>query len=98
MATKIRLTRCGRKNRAYYRVVVADSRCARDGKFIEIIGTYQPVEEPPVIKIDEERALKWLMDGAKPSDTVRSLMHKCGILEKFHQARYSKKEELKADA
>ena len=92
MSTKIRLTRCGRRNKAYYRVVVADERRARDGRFIEIIGTYQPVEKPPVIKIDEERALKWLNDGAIPSETVRSLMKKLGIMEKFHNARFGKKE------
>ena len=93
MSTKIRLTRCGRRNRAYFRVVVADSRKARDGRFIEILGCYQPVENPPKIEIDEERALKWLEKGALPSQTVRSLFRKLGILQKFHQMRYRKKAE-----
>jgi len=93
LSTKIRLTRCGRRNRAYFRVVVADSRKARDGRFIEILGCYQPVENPPRLEIDEERALMWLKKGALPSDTVRSLFRKLGILQKYHQMRYGKKPE-----
>lgn len=93
MSTKIRLARVGRRNRAYFRVVVADSRRARDGRCIEILGRYQPIENPPRIEINEERALEWLKRGAKPSDTVRSLMRKLGILKKFHELRYGKKTE-----
>lgn len=91
MATRIRLTRCGRRNLAYYRIVVADQRKQRDGRFIEIIGHYQPVETPPRLEIDEARALDWLLKGALPSDTVKSLFRQKGILEKFHTLRYGKK-------
>ena len=79
---KIRLRRMGRKNRPSYRVVVADGRSPRDGKFIEIIGHYNPLTEPATISIDEERALKWLRHGAQPTDTVRSLLNKLGIMDK----------------
>ncbi|MCL6615649.1 MAG: 30S ribosomal protein S16, partial [Anoxybacillus ayderensis] len=71
-------------------IVVADSRSPRDGRFIETIGTYNPLTEPAEIKINEELALKWLQNGAKPSDTVRNLLSKQGILEKFHNLKYGK--------
>jgi small subunit ribosomal protein S16 len=90
MAVKIRLKRMGAKKKPFYRIVVADSRSPRDGRFIESIGTYNPVAEPAEIKIDEELALKWLQNGAKPSDTVRNLLSKQGILEKFHNLKYGK--------
>ncbi|BBW96713.1 MULTISPECIES: 30S ribosomal protein S16 [Geobacillus] len=90
MAVKIRLKRMGAKKKPFYRIVVADSRSPRDGRFIETIGTYDPVAEPAQINIDEELALKWLQNGAKPSDTVRSLLSKQGILEKFHHLKYGK--------
>ena len=83
MVTKIRLMRFGRKKRPFYRIVVADSRVARDGAFIEIIGTYNPLPQEIELKIDEDKALKWLSVGAIPTDTVRSLLRKKGILEKF---------------
>ena len=73
MAVKLRLRRMGAKKRPFYRIVAADSRSPRDGRFIEIIGTYNPLTSPAEIKIDEEKALKWLKEGAKPSDTVRDL-------------------------
>jgi small subunit ribosomal protein S16 len=79
---KIRLRRMGRRNRPFYRVVVADSRSPRDGKFIDIIGHYDPLTDPATISIDGEKALKWLKDGAQPTDTVRSLLGKLGIIEK----------------
>ncbi len=82
MATRIRLKRIGAKKNPYYRVVVADSRSPRDGRFIEEIGYYQPVANPVVIKINEERALDWLAKGAQPSDTVRSLLKKAGVWQK----------------
>nr|AAB21088.1 ribosomal protein S16 [Bacillus stearothermophilus, Peptide, 88 aa] [Geobacillus stearothermophilus] len=88
-AVKIRLKRMGAKKKPFYRIVVADSRSPRDGRFIETIGTYNPVAEPAEIKIDEELALKWLQNGAKPSDT-RSLLSKQGLLEKFHNLKYGK--------
>ena len=87
MATKIRLKRMGAKKRAFYRVVIADARAPRDGKFIEEIGYYDPATNPATIKIDEEKALKWLADGAKPSDTVKSLLQKQGIMAKFAESR-----------
>lgn len=78
---KIRLKRMGAHMKPFYRVVVADSRRARDGKFIEEIGYYNPLEEPPVIKIDDEKAKKWIGQGAQPTEVVRSLFKKSGILE-----------------
>jgi small subunit ribosomal protein S16 len=83
MATRIRLRRMGSNKRPFYRVVVADQRRARDGRFIEIIGKYHPLNDPSVIEIDEDRALHWLMVGAQPSNQVRNLMSKVGIWEKF---------------
>ncbi|MEE8620095.1 MAG: 30S ribosomal protein S16 [Dehalococcoidia bacterium] len=83
---KIRLRRMGRRNRPFYRVVAADSRSPRDGKFIEIIGHYNPLTDPATISIDEEKALKWLSYGAQPTDTVRSLLSKLGIIDKVKPA------------
>lgn len=77
---KIRLKRMGAHKKPFYRVVVADSRCPRDGKFIEEIGYYNPLTDPADIKIDDERAKKWLEDGAQPTDTVRGLFKKTGII------------------
>lgn len=81
MAVKIRLTRTGAKNNPYYRIVVADSRRARDGRFIEELGYYSPVTEPVTIKIDSEKANKWMSNGAKPSDTVDRLFKANGVYE-----------------
>jgi small subunit ribosomal protein S16 len=80
---RIRLRRMGTKKRPFFRVVVADSRSPRDGRFIENIGRYQPMSDPSVIEIDEERALHWLGQGAQPSDPVRVLLEKVGIWEQF---------------
>jgi small subunit ribosomal protein S16 len=90
MAVKIRLKRMGAKKRPFYRVVVADSRAPRDGRIIEQIGTYNPVAQPAEVAIDEEKALKWLTTGAQPSDTVRNLFSKQGIMEKFHNSKNQK--------
>lgn len=90
MSVKIRLARAGRKKAPAYRVVVADSRRARDGRFIEIIGFYQPLFDPPKISVDVDKAVDWLMKGAIPSDTVRSIFRKAGVLKKFHEARAPK--------
>jgi len=79
MAVKIRLRRMGAKKAPFYRIVVADSRYPRDGRFIEEIGYYDPMEEPKVIKVDEEKAKKWIANGAQPTDTVRELLKKAGI-------------------
>ncbi|HHT50394.1 MAG TPA: 30S ribosomal protein S16 [Eubacteriaceae bacterium] len=81
MAVRIRLKRMGAKKRPFYRIVVADSRAPRDGKFIEEIGYYNPVSEPVEIKIDGEKALQWINKGAQPSDTVKSLLKRQGILD-----------------
>ena len=79
MAVKIRLRRTGAKKAPSYRVVVADSRYPRDGRFIEEIGYYNPMEEPAVVKVDAEKAQKWIANGAQPTDTVRDLLKKAGI-------------------
>jgi small subunit ribosomal protein S16 len=81
MAVKIRLKRIGAKKAPYYRVVVADSRSPRDGRFIEEIGIYQPLEDPALVRIDVEKAKKWIANGAQPTDTVRDLLKKLGALE-----------------
>jgi small subunit ribosomal protein S16 len=83
MAVKIRLRRMGAHKAPFYRVVVADSRSPRDGRFIEEIGYYNPLEEPSVIKIDEEKAAKWVKNGAQPSDIVKRLFDRAGITEKL---------------
>ena len=87
MATKIRLKRMGAKKNPFYRVVIADSRTPRDGRFIEEIGVYDPTTTPVTIKIDEERALQWLANGATPTDTAKSLLKQQGILAKFIESR-----------
>lgn len=86
---KIRLRRVGTKARPFYRVVVAPSMAGRNGRFVEVIGTYDPVAKPKLIKIDEARALHWLMQGAVPSETTAYLLKKSGVLEKFFEARPS---------
>ena len=82
MAVKIRLKRIGAKKNPYYRVVVADSRSPRDGKFIEEIGTYDPMKEPALVNIDADKAAAWLKNGAQPTETVKSLFVKNGIISK----------------
>ncbi len=81
MSVKIRLTRKGDKKSPFYRVVVADSRSPRDGRFIDIIGTYNPLTNPAEIKIDADKANKWLSNGAVPTETAKSLLVKSGIIE-----------------
>ena len=76
MAVKLRLKRMGSKQKPFYRIVAADSRCPRDGRFIETVGTYNPVKNPAVITVDEEKAIKWLNNGAVPTDTVKNLKRK----------------------
>jgi len=87
---KLRLQRFGAKKRPFYRIVAADSRFPRDGRFIEILGTYNPITQPAEVKIDEEKALKWLNNGAQPTDTVRSILSRQGIIKKFHQQKLGK--------
>jgi len=85
MAVKIRLKRIGTHKKPFYRVIVADSRSPRDGRFIEEIGTYDPVKKDAPVKVDEGKALGWLKKGAVPTDTVKSLLSKAGIM-KLHAA------------
>ena len=81
MAVKIRLRRMGQKKAPFYRVVVADSRCPRDGRFIEEIGYYNPMTNPAEVKIDAEKAKTWLNNGAQPTETVKALLKKSGIVD-----------------
>ena len=90
MAVKMRLKRMGAKKAPFYRVVVADSRSPRDGKIIESIGTYNPLVTPAEVKIDEESALNWLINGAIPTDTVKNLLSRQGIMKKFHEKKLGK--------
>ena len=87
---KIRLKRMGAKKAPFYRIVVADSRSPRDGAFIEKIGTYNPLTNPAEIKVDEELTLKWLNNGAVPTDTVRNLLSKVGVMKKYHDQKQGK--------
>lgn len=90
MAVKIRLKRMGAKKAPFYRIVVADSRSPRDGRFIEKLGYYNPLTNPAEIVVDEEITLKWLGQGAIPTDTVRNLLSKAGIMKKFHDSKQGK--------
>lgn len=87
---KLRLRRMGAKKAPAYRIVAADSRTRRDGREIENIGTYDPTKNPAIVNIDEEKALKWLNEGAIPSDTVRDLLSSIGIMKKFAEAKKAK--------
>lgn len=89
MAVKIRLTRMGSKKKPTYRIVATDSRSPRDGQYLELIGTYAPVGEGQV-KINEEVALKWLNNGALPTDTVKNLLSKAGIMKKYAESKVKK--------
>lgn len=83
---KIRLTRLGDKKSPFYRVIVADSKNSRDGKFIEVLGTYDPLTDPATIKIDTEKAKQWITNGAQPTDTARAILVKSGVLEQGKRA------------
>ena len=91
MAVKLRLKRMGSKQKPFYRIVAADARSPRDGRFIETVGTYNPVRKPAEVNVDEEKALKWLNNGAIPTDTVRSILSKEGIMAKYAEAKKSGK-------
>jgi len=84
---KLRLKRMGAKKAPSYRIVAADSRAPRDGRFIDIVGFYNPTKNPAEVKVDEEKALKWLNAGAQPSDTVRTILSQQGIMKKFHESK-----------
>ena len=90
MAVKLRLKRMGSKKKPVYRIVAIDSHNKRDGEYIELLGTYNPLTEPKSVKINDEVALKWLNNGAIPSDTVRNLLSEAGIMKKFHESKLGK--------
>lgn len=90
MAVRIRLARHGRKKKPFYKMVVVFSESPRDGRFIEVVGTYNPIVDPPEITVKEDKVLSWLKKGAKPSDTVKSILRKQGVWKKFAEM---KKEE-----
>lgn len=92
MAVKLRLKRMGSKQKPFYRIVAADARSPRDGRFIETVGTYNPIKKPAEVKVDEALALKWLNNGAIPSDTVRSLLKEEGIMKLYAESK-NKKEQ-----
>ena len=90
MAVKLRLMRMGAKKRPFYRIVATDSRSRRDGEYLELVGTYNPINSEKDVKINEEVALKWLNNGAIPSDTVRNLLKDAGIMKKFAESKDKK--------
>ena len=90
MAVKLRLKRMGAKQRPFYRIVAADARSPRDGRFIETVGTYNTITNPAEVKINKELALKWLNNGAQPTETVRTLLKKEGILKEYAEAKQNK--------
>ena len=90
MAVKLRLKRMGAKQRPFYRVVAADSRSPRDGRFIETVGTYDPIKKEDNIKMDEEKVLTWLKNGAQPTDTVKNILTQAGIWTKFKSNKEGK--------
>ena len=90
MAVKIRLKRMGSKKAPFYRIVVADARARRDGRFIESIGYYDSTEQPANVKIDEAKAIDWMSKGAQPTDTVKNLFSNDGIMKKFAEAKAAK--------
>lgn len=97
MAVKLRLTRIGRRNAPYFRIVAADSRRARNGKFIEIVGKYHPLPETEQIEVNEARVLYWLSQGAIPTETVRSILSKVGVLRKFDEMKKAHSTRAKAE-
>ena len=98
MPVKIRLSRHGKKHNAYYHIVVADSRAPRDGKFIEVIGNYDPNTNPATIQIDNDKAMKWLQNGAQPTDTCRAILAYKGVLFKNHLQKGVAKGVITQDA
>lgn len=91
MAVRIRLKRMGAKKAPFYRIVAADSRFPRDGRSIEDLGTYDPTKQPAVVTLKKERVMEWLNNGAQPSDTVRNILSKEGVMKEFHEAKNAKK-------
>jgi len=95
---KIRLKRVGAKKRPFYRVVVANSTEARDGRFIDTIGTYDPCVDPPAVTLDAEKALRWLGHGAQPTDITRALLRKQGILDRLAEAKTAARQVKQAES
>ncbi len=91
MAVKLRLKRMGSKQKPFYRIVAADARSPRDGRFIETVGTYNPIKGQEVVTVDEEKALKWLANGAKPTDTVKNILSNAGIMTKYAESKKKNK-------
>lgn len=90
---KLRLKRMGSKGKPFYRIVAADSRFPRDGRFIEAVGTYDPTKKPAIVSVDEALVMKWMNNGAQPSDTVRSILSKQGIIKRFHEQKLASKKK-----
>ena len=90
MSVKIRMRRMGSKRKPFYRIVVADSRMPRDGRFIEEVGYYNPLTNSDEVKLEEDKIFEWPEKGAQPSDTVRSLLSKAGLMTRYHDAKYGK--------
>lgn len=96
VVVKLRLRRMGAIDKPFYRIVAVDSRKKRDGKYLESVGYYDPKTDPFTLKIDTEKSLKWLEVGAQPSETVRSLLRKAGVLEKWHSTKFNTKSDKEA--
>ncbi len=94
MAVHLRLARAGRHKRPFYRVVAADSRMPRDGRFLEILGTFDPLKNPALPELKQERVLKWLKQGAQPTVTVRSMLRRSGVWQQFESERAAAKKAL----
>ncbi len=92
---KIRLTRMGRRNRPFYRLVVVDSQKRRDGAYIDSLGFYDPIREPAQTNVDVEKAVQWIMKGAQPTETARSILSKFGVMKKVNELKYVKSGETK---
>ncbi len=91
MAVKLRLKRMGAKQKPFYRIVAADARSPRDGRFIDLVGTYNPIKGAEEITVDEEKALNWLKNGAEPTDTVRNILSRAGIMAKYAESKKKNK-------
>lgn len=96
MAVRIRLSRHGKKKAPFYRLIVADSRSPRDGRFIEMLGTYNPMTDPAEVRVNEDRAMHWLKEGAIPSDTARALLRKVGVWDRFNEGKGKATPQFKA--
>jgi small subunit ribosomal protein S16 len=94
---RIRLTRMGRRNRPFYRVVVMDSRRRRDGAYIDSLGFYDPIKDPAIMNINVEKAVEWILKGAQPTDTVRSIFSKFGVMKMVHEAKLEAKKNAEGE-